>query len=191
MSQIVDVTGELEWVQKDLTLTKILHDLLDVFPLEKWKAPVIVAINEAQLLSDDVTPQFLQSIHDTSSGLPLTLVLAGLSQTKDRIENIGITHGVTTHNFYSLNLTERNELLNDFCKKFEVDVKGYEPELQALVEPTEGWPRHLHFMLQALDKEFLRPKAQWPMLSGSKLQTMQCLVDWSITNISKVRYYRV
>ncbi|MCY4006433.1 MAG: hypothetical protein OXE84_06355 [Rhodobacteraceae bacterium] len=159
VSQIVDVTGELEWAKKDLKPMKTLRDLIEVFPRMKWTSPVVVAVDESQRLSgDDSTShaRFLQSIHDASSGLPLTLVLAGLSDTKERMEDIGITRGLTTHTLHCLDQDERDELVVAFCQKFAVNVEGYEPVLQDLVKPTEGWPRHLHFTFQALAKEFLR-----------------------------------
>ena len=102
VSQIVDVTGELEWAKKDLKPMKTLRDLIEVFPRMKWTSPVVVAVDESQRLSgDDSTShaRFLQSIHDASSGLPLTLVLAGLSDTKERMEDIGIT--ARSHNPHS------------------------------------------------------------------------------------------
>jgi len=159
LSQIVDVTGELEWAKKDLKPMKTLRDLIEVFPRMKWTAPVIVAVDESQRLSgDDSTShaRFLQSIHDASSGLPLTLVLAGLSDTKERVEDMGLTRGLTTHTLRCLDQDERNELVVAFCQKFMVDIEGHEPVLQDLVKPTEGWPRHLHFTFQALANELLR-----------------------------------
>jgi len=157
--QIINVTGELDWAKTDLKSMKTLHDLIEVFPRMKWTAPVIVAVDEAQRLSGDESTshaRFIQSIHDASSGLPLTLVLAGLSDTQERVEDIGITRGLTTHTLHCLDPSERDELVVAFCQKFAMDVEGYEPVLHDLVTPTEGWPRHLHFTFQALAKEFLR-----------------------------------
>ncbi len=110
------------------------------------------------MTSDKDTPyaRFLQSIHDASSGLPLVLVLAGLSDTKDTAIRMGLTRGLTIHNIHCLSEPERNALMTEFCRKFEVDADGYEPFLYDLAKPTEGWPRHLHFTLKALVEEVLR-----------------------------------
>ncbi len=58
-----------------------LSEAMVRFPPERWQAPVIVAIDEAQRFSgsgetDHV--RFLQYLHDADQRLPLTLVLAGL-----------------------------------------------------------------------------------------------------------------
>ncbi|MCY4288782.1 MAG: hypothetical protein OXC63_09340 [Aestuariivita sp.] len=175
VSQIVNVTGELDWARRDLTSMKTLRDLMDVFPLAQWTAPVIVAVDEAQRLRGEVdTPpaQFLQSIHDASSGLPLVLVLAGLSDTRDRAVDIGLTRGLTIHNVSCLSQPECEELMVEFCQKFGVDPSGCEPRLHDLATPTEGWPRHLHFMFKAFAKELLCTNGDLAKVRWDQVQTV-------------------
>ncbi len=47
LGQIIDITGELGWA-KDLKPMDTLLDLIDVFPLAKWRYPVIVAVDESK-----------------------------------------------------------------------------------------------------------------------------------------------
>ena len=174
-----EISAAVGWNMDGLDTPRTLDHLAEIAPSQNWRAPVIVAVDEAQRISGgDATPHahFLQSIHDASSGLPLTLVLAGLSDTKSRTHAIGLTRGVTIHNLYCLDTTECHELVGAFCRKFGIDTTGYESELQALAEPTEGWPRHLHFTLQALAKEFLRVQGsvadvQWQYITDNAAQS--------------------
>ncbi|MCY4303733.1 MAG: hypothetical protein OXC62_02945 [Aestuariivita sp.] len=168
-----EISATIGWVPSAFDHVQTLGQLAEIAPSQNWTAPVIIAVDEAQRISgNDTTPhaRFLQSLHDASSGLPLTLVLGGLSDTKERMQDFGITRGVTTHNLGCLNATDRNELMGAFCEKFGINGINFEPELQALAEPTEGWPRHLHFTLQALAQEFLRvngvmAEVQWQQVA--------------------------
>ena len=118
----------------------------------KWDFPLIVAIDEAQrLLPDHRSPEaaFIQSIHDAAFGLPLTLVLAGLGDTPDVAGKMGLTRGLTQHPVGGLSDAETGELMRGFCGRFGIETAGAEDRLSALAAPCEGWPRHLHFALQA------------------------------------------
>lgn len=163
VNSLGEISAELGWGRSNTEVLPTLDHLAEEFPRQKWTSPVIIAVDESQRLSgDDVTPhaQFLQSIHDASAGLPLTLVLAGLSDTKDTAIRLGMIRGLATHNIHCLNKTECAELMVEFCQKFVVDVDGYETLLHDLAKPTEGWPRHLHFTFKALVKEILRTEGK-------------------------------
>ena len=124
----------------------------------KWNYPLIVAVDEAQRLpAVEHTPpaNFIQSIHDAHAGLPLTLVLAGLGDTADLAGKIGLTRGLKLHDIGSLPAADTDELMQGFCEHFGLDSSGIRAELAALAFPCEGWPRHLHFALQALGKQTL------------------------------------
>ncbi|MCY4274772.1 MAG: hypothetical protein OXE41_05180 [Gammaproteobacteria bacterium] len=59
--------------------------LIRKMPSNKWERPILLAIDEAQNLpADRNSPHwiFLRSLHDGEAGLPITLVLAGLGNTK-------------------------------------------------------------------------------------------------------------
>ena len=118
----------------------------------KWDFPLIVAVGEAQRLPHDPrSPQavFIQSIHDAAFGLPLTLVLAGLGDTPDRAGRMGLTRGLKQHPLGGLSGEETEQLMRGFCARFGIETSGAGDRLAALAAPCEGWPRHLHFALQA------------------------------------------
>ena len=125
----------------------------------KWDFPLIVAIDEAQRLPPDPrSPEaaFIQSIHDAAFGLPLTLVLAGLGDTPDVAGKMGLTRGLTQHPLGGFSDEETSELIRGFCGFFGIGTTGAEDRLAALAAPCEGWPRHLHFALQAFGAAALK-----------------------------------
>ncbi|MXX91112.1 MAG: ATP-binding protein [Boseongicola sp. SB0677_bin_26] len=125
-------------------------------------APVVIAIDEAQRLKmDDLHPlsKLLQVVHDGETELPLALVLAGLGNTAARAQGMGLTRGLTIHPIASLSREEGKdevtELVRGFCKHFGLDPSGQESRLRELAMPCEGWPRHLHLMLQGFGRSAL------------------------------------
>ena len=161
-----------------------LSDLARQRPRERWVAPVIVAVDEAQRLAPGTTEPhalFLQGIHDADIGLPINLVLAGLGDTRQRAEDMGLTRISNVHEIGGLTPKESAGLMPDFCRHFGIDPSGHKERLDALAAPCEGWPRHLHFAMQALGREALR--------CGGDLAD----VDWARVGSeaaeSRTRYY--
>ena len=135
-----------------------LAALEKTLPGRKWPRPVILAVDEAQNLpSDKHTPagQLFRGIHEADTGLPLTLVLAGLGDTPDVAGKMGLTRGLTQHPVGGLSDAETDELMRGFCGRFGIKTAGAEDRLAALAAPCEGWPRHLHFALQAFGSAVL------------------------------------
>ncbi len=133
-----------------------LYGLEKAIPPEEWGAPVMVAVDEAQNLPPGPhSPPaiFLRGIHDADTGLPLTLVLAGLGDTAHRAKELGLTRGLTLHEVGPLTEGESRNLMAGFCQHFGIDESAGREQLWELAAPAEGWPRHLHFTLQALGRE--------------------------------------
>ena len=169
----------------DVPAPENLSDLARQRPRARWTAPVIVAVDEAQRLPGDATKPhalFLQGIHDADAGLPLTLVLAGLGDSEERANAMSLTRGLTVHEIGGLTPKDSAGLMQGFCRHFGIDPSGHEERLETLAAPCEGWPRHLHFAMQALGREALRYGGD---LAG---------VDWARCGNeaaeSRVRYYR-
>ena len=124
-----------------------------------WQAPVIVAVDEAQALpgpAHEPHALFLQGIHNAVKGMPLSLVLAGLGDTREAAHEMDLTRGTTIHEVDGLDAADCATLMQGFCRHFGMDPAGHEARLDALAAPCEGWPRHLHFAMQALAEEALR-----------------------------------
>ncbi|MYB33590.1 MAG: ATP-binding protein [Gammaproteobacteria bacterium] len=131
-------------------------------PGEKWQRPILLAIDEAQNLSPDRNSPHglvLRAIHDGDTGLPITLVLAGLGDTRSRIADMGLTRISPTqqHSIGPLSAEETAEFMSSSCTYFGIDVPdGVAQEIDRLVRICDGWPRHLHHSLQALGIEALK-----------------------------------
>ena len=157
----------------------------DRFAPAKWQAPVIVAVDEAQALHGPAHAShalFLRGIHEASADLPLSLVLAGLGDTRDAAHEMDLTRGTTIHEVGGLDATDCATLMQGFCRHFGMDPAGHEARLDALAAPCEGWPRHLHFAMQALAEEAVRCEGKLAR------------VDWARVGSeaaeSRARYYQ-
>ncbi len=162
-----------------------LFELAKAMPATTWSAPLIVAIDEAQRLPPGdrtLAASFVQTIHDSTSGLPLTLVLAGLGDTPVRAQEMGLTRGLKLYEVGRLSVEETDQLMRGFCRRFGLRADGSEPFLAELAAGAEGWPRHLHFALQALGEEALAADGDLGRVSWSAAAKRAAE--------SRLRYYR-
>ncbi len=122
--------------------------------------PIVLAIDEAQNLDHDRThplSKLLQALHG-NCGLPIALVLAGLSDTEYSAAQMDLTRIPPNqkHNIGRFPDHEVQELMERSCAHFGIDITGFGHEIDRLLQPCDGWPRHLHIVLQALGAEALR-----------------------------------
>ncbi len=132
--------------------------------------PVVLAIDEAQRLDHDQkhpVSKLFQSLHD-GCGLPIALVLAGLSDTEYSARKMGLTRipHRQKHNIGCFPDHEVQELMERSCAHFGIGIAGFGHEIDRLIQPCDGWPRHLHIVLRAFAREALRTggdlgKAAW------------------------------
>jgi len=153
---VATLAAQLGWSPGDAP--RSLLGLKAKFPPGSWKAPVIIAIDEAQRFRggpETTHARFLHGPHDGRTGLPLTLVLAGLGDTDARAGEMDLTRGRTIHGIGCLEPRDVPSLMTAFCLKFGMEPSGHEERLNALAAPCEAWPQHLHFALRALGSETL------------------------------------
>jgi len=134
--------------------------LADQYPPDRWQAPVIMAIDEAQrsILGPDAPgTALLQELYDNSHNLPISVLFVGLGNTADRIDTLGLSRVTRIRTLGGLSREEARTLMLKFCEAFGVGIQGYEHRLNRLADMCDGWPRHLHNALQALGRELLKP----------------------------------
>lgn len=127
-------------------------------PASQWDSPVIVAVDEAQNLPaghDSVPARFLRAIHEATTRLPITLVLAGLGDTQSHMRSLGLTHGIQAHSLHCFTMEECIELMNGFCDYFGIRIRDCASQLYALSRVADGWPRHMHWAQQAVAEAVL------------------------------------
>ncbi len=187
--------GGVEVNMQKQTKSNQAHSLTGIVDFENWidslpklsrlKAPIIVAIDEAQRFNHDAdspVAQVLQALHDNSWNLPLTLVLAGLGDTPEKSRNMQLTRGTRLHEVGCLSFIETQQVMQGFCRTFGVNAEEFEDRLAAYAKPSEGWPRHLHFAQSVLGQELLK--------TDGDMQTL----DWDFLDQefskSRIRYYQ-
>ncbi len=136
--------------------------------------PIVLAIDEAQNLDHDRThplSKLLQALHG-NCGLPIALVLAGLSDTEYSARKMGLTRipHRQKHSIGRFPDHEVQELMERSCAHFGIDVTGFGHEIDRLLQPCDGWPRHLHIVLQALGAEALRTEGDLGRAAWERIQ---------------------
>ena len=170
---VAHIRGEVGRPSKNQKSPLNISELAGLHPPNKWKAPVIVTIDEAQRFDGGrftAHARFLQAIHDNKQGLPLNLVLAGLGDTAARASAMELTRGRKVHEIGSLTPEEAGEFMLACCRRFGIDPQGHEERLVELASPCEGWPRHLHFALQTLGREALQVDGDLAGVAWKKIQ---------------------
>ena len=132
--------------------------------------PIVLAIDEAQRFDYDrkhPLAKLFQGLHD-GCGLPVALVLAGLSDTEHSAGGMDLTRipPGQIHNIGCFPDREARDFMARSCAHFGIGIAGFEQEIGRLARPCDGWPRHLHIVLKALGREALRTggdlgKAEW------------------------------
>ncbi len=137
-----------------------LSELENKVPVQRWKASVVLAVDEAQNFTggrSSLQAEFLRSIHKPTTKLPITLVLAGLGDTEDRASDMGLTNGVYSYSIGCFTNQEQKEVIEGFCDYFGIDVGSNTQKLHDFFKSTNGWPRHMHWAQQALAESLLAP----------------------------------
>ncbi len=124
-----------------------------------FNCPIILAVDEAQRLDHDrkhPISKLFQGLHD-GCGLPVALVLAGLSDTEHSAGRMDLTRipAGQVHGIGCFPDHEAREFMTRSCAHFGINTAGFGHEVDQLAEPCDGWPRHLHILLKTLGREFL------------------------------------
>ncbi len=161
----------------DAEVPKTLRMVANVDPKRKQAGPIIVAVDEAQRLSRGQTApeaRFLQSIHDGTSGLAISLVLAGLSDTDARADEMHLTRGRTVHEVRPLTEFQARDFMRRLALWFGLDTSRHNPQLESLADICDGWPRHLHYAGVSLAEEALRVDGDMDRMDWPAMQDKAC-----------------
>ena len=137
--------------------------------------PVVLAVDEAQRLDHDrkhPLSKLFQGLHD-GCGLPVVLVLAGLSDTEYSAGRMDLTRipAGQVHSIGCFPDHEAVEFMARSCAHFGIGTAGFKDEVGRLAEPCDGWPRHLHIFLTALGREALRTGGDLGMAEWERVRT--------------------
>ncbi len=146
---------------KQLRVVKAgLEAIAKVLPHKKWKRPVVIGVDETQnLYGDKYSPvgRLLQELYTDSHDLPIIVVLAGLSDSVPRVQELGLTRLSRTHmhSLNCLNTEELEELKEGFCNHFQIVLGKQESHFDLMLAKTNGWPCHIQNSLQAFAKHYI------------------------------------
>ena len=154
-----------------------LSAIVNVLSHSKLKRPLVIGIDEAQNLPrDPLSPEglFLRAIHANQANLPVIVLLAGLSNTKMRVRELGLSR-FSRDNVYSLNglnAAEVAELKAGFCAHFEIELGKYSDEFDVLLQRTDGWAAHLQNCLQAFSEVYLEAQCKIEAVDFARVEQL-------------------
>ncbi len=102
--------------------------LREALPPGRRTRPIIVAIDEAPNLPpgrNSPTGILLRGIHGGETGLPLTLVLAGLGETADQAKDLGLTRGRRIHEIGALKPRDASYFMMESCRNLGMDPEPW------------------------------------------------------------------
>lgn len=132
-----------------------VNDIVRLHGGKRFKKAVAVCVDEAQNIRPESKASDLANTLHTQSTLPILLVCAGLSNTRDRLLDIGISRPASRH-VIPLKALSRAETLSAARQALEVivntGVRAGDAALNSLAEriavAADRWPRHLTCYLQ-------------------------------------------
>ncbi len=137
-----------------------LETVVNAISNGEWVRPVVIGVDETQNLSGDANSfaaDFFQQLHNNEFGVPLTLVLGGLSSTMIRAQQLGLTRLSISciHPLEQLAPGEVDELKRGFCEHFGIDLGQREREFDELIESADRWPSYLQNALKGFAKAYV------------------------------------
>ncbi len=138
-----------------------LRHLHQALPHQRWKHPVVIAIDDAHEMScarHSPLGRLLREIHASCYELPLTPVLCGRPEAIRRTNEAGVSR-LATGTIRPLNRLSADDvakLKGRFCANFGLDISLREAEFDAMLGTCGGWPPHLTNALLSFCEEFLK-----------------------------------
>ena len=152
--------GEHEVVDEYQRQIPGMEAVARVLTRDKWKRPIVIGIDETQNLPGErnsVIGTLLRELHDNDFNLPITVVLAGLSDSKIRASEMGLTRFIegSVRSLSCFNESELAELKAGFCRHYEIELGRCENQFDLFLEATDGWPCHLQNGLRAFAEIYI------------------------------------
>ena len=169
-----------------------LEAVKKALPHNNWKRPVVIGVDEAQNLKGDKhspVGRLLQQLHTDNHNLPVIVVLAGLSDTVERVKELGLTR-LSREHMYSLNCLDREEtedLKEGFCRNFQIDLGKQEAQFDQMLSATHGWPCHIQNCLYAFAKYYIEAEGDIDKVDFYLIE-LECLrlrTDYYYDRVSK------
>ena len=173
----------VQWYIADASL-KVVAEFL---PGELWTRPVVICVDEAQSVHDDERHSIgnmLKALHANDFNLPVLVVLGGLSNTRQRAAELGLSRLARdcTRSLECLNAAELEELKKGFCGQFKIELGEHASWFDDLIGSTEGWPAHIQNALLAFARDYVKAQGDMSRIDFSNVEEQ--------SHAARLDYYR-
>ena len=138
----------------DLAKPDPIYNVLRLCPPDKWKRPLVLAIDEFQSCTGDYTSNngaIIQSLHAHGYYAPLLAVVAGIGDIGNRLATLGISRLASRSSFSLGRFTPADtaDLVSGWGQLFELPEGSWQGDMQELIAECGHWPAHAHDALAA------------------------------------------
>lgn len=139
-----------------------INAVLAHFPGEAWTSPVMIAVDEFQTAAGDkASPHamVLRKLHTQDYAAPIMVLLAGLSDTIETAERLGVSRRAVRaeHSLGALSDDDVRDLVVRWGLHYGLaESKPWEATMLELAEAGSYWPTHVHNSLAAFAEEIVR-----------------------------------
>lgn len=148
-----------------------MQEVLRLVKPQKWKRPVVVAIDEFQNISgekDSPHIRMLRGIHTGQYPVPIMIVCAGLCDTVQKLHELGISRpsSQSVHSLGRFNEYETRELIDRWGDHFNIpDNEVWKSAVLDMAKEVEYWPAHVHNALISLSIEIVAKEGDMSRLN--------------------------
>jgi len=129
---------------------------LEKLDKECWERPLVIAVDEIQNVTERALP-VLEKLHLGDHRLPVVPVYGGLSNSKNRLEEVGLTRlsPKKTVTLERLRQSDAERAVQRMLEECNVRNHAGSDIARLLALQTEGWPQHLHNGMVLLAEEIV------------------------------------
>ena len=128
-------------------------------PPAEWRHPLILMVDEIQNVGGE-EKKILQSLHQGTHDLPIIPVFAGLGNSIDVLDSLGLsrTNENNIHSIGALALDEAQEAIGKFLDCYQVKYTNQSAVMwqRELSTCSDCWPQHLHNGMRALAEGLIK-----------------------------------
>ena len=164
-----------------------IEAVLQHFPGEKWTRPVVIAVDEFQNMRGDKhsgLAKMLFNLHESRYRAPVTLVVAGLGDTKTRLDQCGISRVLdqAKHSLGCFSRDETRDLVTGWRDHYGLRPGEWQDGVLALTREANNYPVHVHNVLASFAGEMVRVNGNTALVRIDRVR--MCATDL------RLGYYR-
>lgn len=154
-----------------------INAVLAHVPGQTWTSPVVIAVDEFQAAAgDEASPHamVLRKLHAQDYAAPVMVLLAGLSDTIETAERLGVSRRAVRagHSLGALSDDDVRDLVDRWGAHYGLAESGpWESTMLELAEAGSFWPAHVHNSLAAFAEEIVRVAGDMSRIDMARVAT--------------------